>query len=42
MIEEPDEYSSAGRQKPNSLVDQRTISAPIRDMWTAQALAALR
>ena len=42
MIDEPEEKSSASRQKPNSLVDQSTISAPIRDMWVAQVAAALR
>ena len=42
MIDEPEEKSSARRQKPNSLVDQRTISAPIRDRWVAQVAAALR
>ena len=36
MIDEPEENSSAGRQKPNSLVDQSTISAPIRERWVAQ------
>jgi hypothetical protein len=42
MIDDPELNSSAGRQKPNSLVDQSTISDPIRERWVAQVVAAAR
>ena len=37
---EPEAKASSGSQKPNSLLDQITISAPNRDRWVAQTVAA--
>ena len=39
---EPEAKSSAGSQKPNSWLDQITISAPRRERWVAQTVAAYR
>ena len=42
MIEEPEANASVTSQKPNSSLDQSTISAPSRDRWVAQVAAAAR
>src|SRR3954469_21974282 len=42
MIEDEDAQSSRTSQKPNSSLDQSTISAPSRDRWVAQVEAAAR
>src|SRR3954454_20390264 len=42
MIEEPDDQASDSSQKPNSLADHRTSSAPNRDRCVAQVAAAPR
>ena len=42
MMLEPDAHASASSQKPNSSLDQSTISAPSRDRWVAQVAAAPR
>ena len=42
MIEEPEENGSLSSQKPNSLLDQRTISPPSRERCMAQIEAAER
>jgi hypothetical protein len=39
---EPDEKASATSQKPNSCVDQSTISPPSCERWVAQVAAAER
>ena len=39
---DPDENASATSQKPNSWVDQSTISPPSCDRWVAQVAAAER
>ena len=38
---EPEANESDTRQKPNSAVDQSTISPPSWDRWPAQVAAAL-
>ena len=42
MIEEPEEKDSSSSQKPNSLLDQMTISEPSRERCIAQVEAAAR
>src|SRR5439155_82598 len=42
MIEEPELHASGSSQKPNSLLDQSTSSAPRRERWVAQVAAAPR
>src|SRR5215208_4644236 len=42
MIEEPDAHASETSQKPNSSLDQSTISAPRRERCVAQVAAADR
>ena len=42
MMLEPEEKSSASSQKPNSSLDQITISAPSRERCVAQIAAAER
>ena len=42
MIEEPEEKDSSSSQKPNSVLDQMTISEPSRERCIAQVEAAAR
>jgi hypothetical protein len=42
MMLEPDANASGSSQKPNSSLDQSTISAPSWDRWVAQVAAAER
>ena len=42
MMLEPEENESGSSQKPNSWLDQRTISAPRRERCIAQIEAAER
>src|SRR3954467_4267662 len=42
MIEEPEEKDSSSSQKPNSALDQMTISEPRRERCMAQVEAAFR
>ena len=42
MIEEPEEKDSSSSQKPNSVLDQITISEPRRERCIAQVEAAER
>ena len=42
MIEDPELHASGSSQKPNSVLDQSTSSAPRRERWVAQVAAAPR